>query len=107
MADRIRALGADSHTALLLGTALGARQAFAEIVYSVLTDDEDRIRRGPGAVAVFYTKRGRLVSAPSASPAGQLWATVKGGSDHALRQAISGLVRLADASWMTVDGTQP
>jgi hypothetical protein len=99
LADRIRALGAEPHAAMLLGTALASRRAFAEIVYYALTDDEDRISRRPAAVAVFYTKRGRLVAAPSVSAAGQLWTTCKPGSDHAVMQAIGRLVELSDDGW--------
>jgi hypothetical protein len=107
LADRIRALGAEPHAAMLLGTALASRQAFVEIVYYVLANTEDRISRGPAAVAVFYTKRGRIVGAPSASPTGQLWTTLKAGSDHALGQAIGQLVELADESWATLGGNTP
>lgn len=99
LADRIRALGADPQAALVLGAALGSRQAFAEIVYYALADDEGRISRGPAAVAVFYTKRGRIIAAPSASPAGQLWTTLKPGTDHAFLQAIGSLAELSDHRW--------
>jgi hypothetical protein len=99
LADRIRALGAQPHAAMRLGTALAARQAFVEIVYYALAEDEDRISRGPAAVAVFYTKRGRIIGAPSASPAGQLWTTLKAGSDHAFGQAIGQLVEVSDKRW--------
>jgi hypothetical protein len=99
LADRIRAMGADPHAAILLGTALGSRRAFGEIVYHTLADTEDRISRGPAAVAVFYTKRGRIIAAPSASPTGQLWTTLKAGSDHALGHAIGQLVELAGRDW--------
>jgi hypothetical protein len=99
LADRIRALGAEPRAAVLLGSALASRQAFAEIVYCPLVAGEDRITRGPAAVAVFYTKRGRLVGAPSASPTGQLWTTLKAGSDQVLRQAISQLIDLAGHTW--------
>jgi hypothetical protein len=61
--------------------------AFAEIVYYALCTDQDRISRRRAAVGVFYTKRGRIVAAPSASPSGQLWTTLKPGSDHAIGQA--------------------
>jgi hypothetical protein len=101
LADRIRAVGADPQAATLLGTALGSRQAFAEIVYYALADDEGRISRGPAAVAVFYTKRGRIIAAPSVSPAGQLWTTLKAGTDHALSQAIGQLAELSDHRWGT------
>jgi ESX secretion-associated protein EspG len=97
--DRIRALGADARTALLLGSALASRQAFAEIVYYTLDGGEGRIVRVPTAVAVFYTKRGRIVGAPSASPSGQLWTTLKAGSDHAIKQAIGQLVELSTERW--------
>ena len=99
LSDRIRALGADARTAMLLGSALASRQAFAEIVYYSLDGAEGRISRHPTAVGVFYTKRGRIVSAPSASPAGQLWTTLKAGSDHAIKQAIGQLVELSTERW--------
>jgi hypothetical protein len=104
LADRIRALGTDPHSATLLGSALAAREAFAEIVYSALDDTEGRICRRPAAVAVFYTKRGRVVAVPSASPGGQLWTTLKPGSDQAIGRAIGQLVALADAGWAPDSG---
>jgi hypothetical protein len=97
--DRIRALGADARTAMLLGSALATRQAFAEIVYYALDGAEGRISKVPTAVGVFYTKRGRIVGAPSASPSGQLWTTLKAGSDHAIKQAIGQLVELSAERW--------
>lgn len=99
LGDRIRALGADPRVAMRLGVALGSRQAFAEIVYCALADTEGRIRRGPASVGVFYTKRGRIIGAPSASPARQLWTTLKAGTEHAFGQAITQLVELADQRW--------
>lgn len=105
LADCIRALGADPQAAMLLGSALGSRQAFAEIVYYALADDEGRISRGPAAVAVFYTKRGRVVAAPSGSPTGQLWTTLKAGTDHAFGQAVGQLAELSDHRWGTYSGT--
>lgn len=106
LADRIRALGAEPHVAMLLGAALSSRQAFGEIVYYALAGAEDRISRGPAAVAVFYTKRGRVIGVPSVSPTGQLWSTLKGGSDHALAQALGQLVELADEGWSTLGGNE-
>jgi hypothetical protein len=99
LSDRIRALGAEPRTAMTLGSALAARLAFAEIVYFALDDDAGRISRSPSAVGVFYTKRGRIVGAPSASPSGQLWTTLKAGSDHAIKQAIGQLVELSSYRW--------
>jgi hypothetical protein len=99
LADRIRALGADQRTAMQLGSAFASRQAFAEIVYYVLDRDEGRISRCPTAVGVFYTKRGRIVGAPSSSPTGQLWTTLKAGSDYAIKQAIGQLVELSTERW--------
>jgi hypothetical protein len=99
LSDRIRALGADPRTAMLLGSALASRQAFAEIVSYALDGDEDRISRSAAAVGVFYTKRGRIVAGPSVSPAGQLWTTLKAGSDHAISQAIGQLVELSGGRW--------
>jgi hypothetical protein len=99
LADRIRAQGAEAQTAQLLGAAFGSRQAFAEIVYSVLDEDEDTIVRVPAAVAVYYSPRGRIVAAPSASPAGQLWATLRSGTDHAITQAIGQLIELGGQTW--------
>lgn len=99
LADRIRALGAPQRAAMLLGSALGSRQAFAEIVYSALLDGKDVIARVPAAVAVLYTARGRVIAVPSVSPAGQLWSTLKPGSDQVFGQAISQLVELSAERW--------
>jgi hypothetical protein len=99
LADRIRALGSESRTAMLLGSALQTRLAFAEIAYSALVDGEDRVVRAPAAVAVFYTGRGRIVAAPSTSPSGELWATLKPGSDHTLGRAIDQLVDISVERW--------
>ncbi|RKH92357.1 ESX secretion-associated protein EspG, partial [Corallococcus sp. AB030] len=48
---------------------------------------------------VFYTRKGRIVAAPSASPSGQLWTTLKPGSDHAIGQAIHQLVEISTDQW--------
>ncbi|MDF2583269.1 MAG: hypothetical protein K0R33_1912 [Mycobacterium sp.] len=99
LTDRLRALGASQRTALALGTAFAARTAFAEIVCHALDPVADRVVRGPGAVGVFYTARGRVVSAPSVSPSGQLWSTLKSGTDHRLAQAVSQLTELVPGGW--------
>jgi EspG family len=99
LADRIYALGTERRAAQLLGSALSSRLAFAEIVYSAIASDQDRMMRCPTAVAVFYTKRGRLVASPSASPAGDLWITLKPGSDHMITQAIGQLIGLSAERW--------
>jgi hypothetical protein len=99
LSDRIRALGADPRAAMVLGSALGTRLAFAEIVYYALDGDEGRISRCPAAIGVFYTKRGRIVGAPSESPSGQLWTTLKAGSEHAIKQAIAQLIELSGNRW--------
>jgi hypothetical protein len=99
LADRVRALGAQQRAAALLGAALGSRQAFAEIVYSALVDGEDLIARVPAAVAVLYTARGRVIAVPSTSPSGQLWSTLKPGSDQVFGQAISQLIELSAERW--------
>lgn len=99
LADRVRALGAEPRAAMVLGAALSSRMAFAEIVYYTLCREQDRITRRPAAVGVFYTKKGRIVGAPSASPSGQLWTTLKPGSDHTIGQAISQLVELSTDQW--------
>ena len=99
LADRVRALGAEPRTAMMLGSALASREAFAEVVYFALASDQDRISRRPAAVGIFYTRRGRIVGAPSASPSGQLWSTLKPGSDHAIGQAIRQLVELSSQAW--------
>jgi hypothetical protein len=99
LADRIRTLGAEPRAAMVLGSALSSRMAFAEIVYYALDLEQDRLIRRPAAVGVFYTKRGRIVGAPSVSPSGELWSTLKPGSDHALAQAIKQLVELSQEAW--------
>jgi ESX secretion-associated protein EspG len=99
LADRIRALGIEPRAAMLLGSALGSRVAFAEIVYYALARDQDLISRCAAAVAVLYTKRGRIIASPSASPAGELWSTLKPGSDHTITQAIRQLIGLSTERW--------
>jgi hypothetical protein len=99
IADRLRGLGAGPHVAVTLASAFAARQAFAEIVCHWLDVTSDRIVTAPGAVAVFYTGRGRLIAAPSTSPSGQLWTTLKPGSDHRIGQAISQLAEFAPRGW--------
>lgn len=102
LGDRIRALGIEARPAMLLGSALSARMAFAEIVYRPLVRDEGRVLRCPAAVAVFYTRRGRIVAAPSASPRGEPWSTLKPGSDHAITSAIGQLIGLSAERWEDV-----
>ena len=104
LADRIRALGASQRAAALLGATLGARQAFAEIVYSALVDGDDLTARAPAAVAVLYTTRGRVIAVPSTSPSGQLWSTLKPGTDQVFGQAISQLVELSGHRWEGIAG---
>jgi hypothetical protein len=99
LADRVRALGAEPRAAMLLGSALASRLAFAEIVYYALARDRDRVCRQPAAVGAFYTKRGRIIGAPSASPSGQVWTTIKPGSDRAIGKAIGQLVELSTERW--------
>ncbi|MGE2817438.1 ESX secretion-associated protein EspG [Mycobacterium heidelbergense] len=99
LAGRIHALGTERRAAMLLGSALSSRLAFAEVVYNALARDEDRISRCPAAVAVFYTKRGRIVAGPTASPSGELWTTLKAGSDHTIAQAIGQLIELSTERW--------
>jgi hypothetical protein len=81
---------------MLLGASLASRQAFADIVYYTLAPSLDRVCRSPGAVGVFYTKRGRIIGAPTASATEELWATLKAGSDRAIAQAIGGLIDLTN-----------
>jgi len=104
LADRIRALGASERAAALLGATLGTRQAFAEIVYSALVDGDDLTARAPAAVAVLYTPGGRVIAVPSTSPSGQLWSTLKPGTDQVFGQAISQLVELSGHRWEGVAG---
>ncbi len=99
MADRVRALGADSRSAMALGIALAAREAFAEIDYHAVVAGQDRVTRTSAAVGVFYTTRGRIIATPSASPTGQLWTTLKAGSEHAISQAVDRLVELSGERW--------
>ncbi len=83
LTDRLRALGASQRTALALGTAFAARTAFAEIVCPTLS-----IRlptRWCAALAQSGSShaRGRAGIRPSVSPSGQLWSTLKSGTDTA------------------------
>ncbi|OBH39499.1 hypothetical protein A5692_07900 [Mycobacterium sp. E342] len=99
LADQLAAIGAPARTAMMFGSALGSRLAFAEIVCYALSFEADRLLRGPAPVGVFCTRRGRIVAAPSVSPSGQLWTTLKGGSDNAIKQALSQLVEISAEGW--------
>lgn len=99
IADRVRPLGATSHAAMLVGAALATREAFAEIVYHALGDGGERLSRVGAAVAVYYTRRGRIVGIPGQSPVGELWSTMTAGSDRAIAHAIGNLVELSDERW--------
>ena len=96
-ADRIRALGAESKAAMLLGAALASRQAFAEIVHYALADDEGRISRSPGGGGRCSTPS---VGASSVHRArrrpGSYGPPSRPGSDHAVVDAIGRLVELCD-----------
>lgn len=99
LADELHALGADHRSALQLGALLANYQAAVEIRVSTLDSDTDRSRMVDGAVAVFYSDRGSVLSAPSLSADGQLWCSVKGGSGHRVGQAIAQLMSLLPEGW--------
>jgi hypothetical protein len=99
IADELHALGADQRSALVLGAALADYRTAAEIRVASLDADSDRSHLTQGAVAVFYSARGSVLSAPSTSPDGQLWCSIKGGSNHRISQAIAQLLSLLPEGW--------
>ncbi len=99
LADELHGLGADQRSALVLGAALADYQAAAELRVASLDVDADRTHMADGAVAVFYSARGCVLSAPSTSPDGQLWCSIKGGSTHRISQAIAQLLSLLPEGW--------
>lgn len=97
--DALHALGANPTDAVLVSSALASCRARTEIVASM--NEDGRFLRSCGAVAVFDTDRGRLVSSPSKSPDGGVWITLSPGSGHRIAQAIRLLIEiLPDGTWM-------
>ncbi|MGC4936052.1 ESX secretion-associated protein EspG [Gordonia sp. DT30] len=99
IADELHAFGADSRSALVLGAVLADYRAAVEMRVSALDQHADRSVVAEGAVAVFYSARGCVLSAPSTSPDGRLWCSIKGGSDHRIAQAIAQLMSLLPEGW--------
>lgn len=99
IADELHALGADSRTAIVLGAVLADYRAAVEMRVAALDPHVDRSIVADGALAVFYAARGCVLSAPSTSPDGQLWCSLKGGSDHRIAQAVAQLMSLLPEGW--------
>ncbi|NKY31766.1 ESX secretion-associated protein EspG [Nocardia speluncae] len=98
--DALHALGLRGRDATQLGSALGSCHGFAEIVAYAHTDGVTV--RAPGTVAVYDTRRGRIVSAPMVSPDQQVWTTLTAGSDHRVTQALAALFEgLPGGRWLT------
>lgn len=99
VAQALHALGAaeaDTTAAALAFAECGAR---VEIVAYELV--EGTSTQSSGAVAVYCTPRGAMVTSPSQSSDGRLWTTISPGSSHRIRQAIARLIEtLPTGRWV-------
>ncbi|MDS1113969.1 ESX secretion-associated protein EspG [Gordonia westfalica] len=96
--DALYTLGAPLSDAVVMSAALGSCRVRTEIVAS--SNEDGRFSRSSGALAVFDTARGRLVSSPSKSPDGRVWTTLSPGSGHRIAQAVRLLIEtLPDGTW--------
>ncbi len=91
-ADAFYALGVADRDATVYGLAFESCYAYAEIV--AYAHEDGITTRAPGAVAVYDTRRGRILALPSIAPDQRSWSTVTPGTDHRIAQAISALVEL-------------
>ncbi|MEO9329835.1 ESX secretion-associated protein EspG [Gordonia aurantiaca] len=98
--DALFTLGAPFADAAVAGAALASCRVRTEIVAT--SDEDGRFAQSSGAVAVFDTARGRVVSSPSKSPDGRVWTTLSPGSGHRITQAVRLLVEtLPTGTWST------
>lgn len=96
--DALYTLGAPLSDAVVISSALAACRVRTEIVASA--NEDGRFSRSSGALAVFDTARGRIVSSPSKSPDGRVWTTLSPGSGHRIAQAVRLLIEtLPDGTW--------
>ncbi|PKZ64976.1 ESX secretion-associated protein EspG [Gordonia terrae] len=97
--DALHALGATPADAAVVSAAFASCRTRTEIVASM--SEDGRFAQSSGAVAVFDTERGRIVSSPSKSPDGRVWTTFSPGTGHRIAQAVSLLIEtLPDGKWM-------
>ncbi|MCH5642230.1 MULTISPECIES: ESX secretion-associated protein EspG [unclassified Gordonia (in: high G+C Gram-positive bacteria)] len=98
MTDALHALGASPTDAMMISAALASCRARTEIV--AIAHDAGVLTQSSGAVAVFDTGKGRIVSSPSKSLDGRLWTTLSPGTGHRITQAIGLLIEtLPDSRW--------
>lgn len=96
--DALHALGASPSDAVAISRAFASCRARTEIV--AIAHDDGVLTQSSGAVAVFDTGKGRIVSSPSKSLDGRLWTTLSPGTGHRITQAIGLLIEtLPDARW--------
>ncbi len=98
--DALYTLGAPLSDAVVISSAFASCRVRTEIVASA--NEDGRFSRSSGALAVFDTARGRIVSSPSKSPDGRVWTTLSPGSGHRIAQAVRLLTEtLPDGTWST------
>lgn len=97
--DALHALGAAPADAVVVSAGFASCLTRTEIVASM--NEDGRFAQSSGAVAIFDTERGRIVSSPSKSPDGRVWTTFSPGTGHRIAQAVSLLIEtLPDGKWM-------
>ncbi|WP_238422600.1 ESX secretion-associated protein EspG [Gordonia sp. 'Campus'] len=97
--DALHALGATPADAMVVSSAFASCRTRTEIVASM--NEDGRFAQSSGAIAVFDTDRGRIVTSPSKSPDGRVWTTLSPGSGHRIAQAVGLLIEtLPGGTWM-------
>lgn len=97
--DALHALGAAPADAVVVSAGFASCRTRTEVVASM--NEDGRFAQSSGAVAIFDTERGRIVSSPSKSPDGRVWTTFSPGTGHRIAQAVSLLIEtLPDGKWM-------
>ncbi|GAC51565.1 ESX secretion-associated protein EspG [Gordonia amicalis] len=98
--DALYTLGVPLSDAVVISSAFASCRVRTEIVAS--SNEDGRFSQSSGALAVFDTARGRIVSSPSKSPDGRVWTTLSPGSGHRIAQAVRLLIEtLPDGTWST------
>ncbi|WP_439029706.1 ESX secretion-associated protein EspG [Gordonia terrae] len=97
--DALHALGATPADAMVVSSAFASCRTRTEIVASM--NEDGRFAQSSGAIAIFDTDRGRVVTSPSKSPDGRVWTTLSPGSGHRIAQAVGLLIEtLPGGTWM-------
>ena len=98
VAQTLHALGANEADTTAAALAFAECRARVEIVACEFV--EGNPTQSSGAVAVYSTPRGRMVTSPSKSSDGRSWTTISPGTSHRIKQAVTRLIEtLPSGRW--------